>query len=380
MSKYAEILDAVKNAESIKEKTQMSEYFLNVIERVKDDLYADERADITDFALEELETIPELIKNAESYREKCKIFDYENAVLGLVTVATGYVGELPQEKLDMVKSVVELINSETFLENAVDALFEKEEITLYDAEELVSLVSGLTDTYQKARFYQGMLEYAELVENMSDEAWKRISDYISSELDAFFERGNSLTNDDIVALELACDACKLFFNDAMAEKVVKILSLGYSNVNYYAIATLLESKYQIPEEAVTAIAKDLEYACNAYSLFEKYGKTDLFPKECSDPVYLAKSDMAHWLSYPTELGKMPDEIEYLGQAKVKKEMFFIFRYKSDSENLSEELKGEWLIGWSSNDGGTFSNFDLYEDYEKKTVEKTVKYIKRKLIG
>ena len=63
----------------------------------------------------------------------------------------------------------------------------------------------------------------------------------------------------------------------------------------------------------------------------------------------------------------------------KGETFHVFRYKSDSDNLGDDLKGVWLIGWSGNDGGTFSNFDKYADYEKKTPEKTVKYIRRKLL-
>ena len=54
-------------------------------------------------------------------------------------------------------------------------------------------------------------------------------------------------------------------------------------------------------------------------------------------------------------------------------------YTSDSENLEDDLKGKWLIGWSSEDGGTFSNFDLYENYEQKTVENTLKFIKKKLL-
>ena len=87
----------------------------------------------------------------------------------------------------------------------------------------------------------------------------------------------------------------------------------------------------------------------------------------------------HWLTYPTELGKAPDEIEYLGKAEVKKEVFHIFRFKSDSNNLGDDLKGKWLIGWSSNDGGTFSEFDEYEKFKKETPEKTVKNIKKKIL-
>ena len=65
--------------------------------------------------------------------------------------------------------------------------------------------------------------------------------------------------------------------------------------------------------------------------------------------------------------------------KVKKEHFWIFRFQSNSDTLDEEHQNRWLIGWSSDDGGTFSEFHPYELFEKKTPEKTVKYIKKKLL-
>ena len=65
--------------------------------------------------------------------------------------------------------------------------------------------------------------------------------------------------------------------------------------------------------------------------------------------------------------------------KTKKEDYYIFKFKSNSDNLSDDLKDKYLIGWSNNGGGTFSNFDLYENFEEKTIEKTLKKIKKKLL-
>ena len=92
--------------------------------------------------------------------------------------------------------------------------------------------------------------------------------------------------------------------------------------------------------------------------------------------------MVHWLMYPTELGKEPDEIEYIGKITYlfKKEVYYVFKYRSNSDTLDDNLKNKWLIGWSSEDGGTFSNFDEYALYEKNTIDATLKNIKKKLIG
>ena len=130
--------------------------------------------------------------------------------------------------------------------------------------------------------------------------------------------------------------------------------------------------------AYAALCASREIAMT-YHLLEQHNMTDRFPAELRDPAYLAKSNMVRWLTYPTELGKEPDGIELLGVTKKKGETFHVFRFKSDSDNLGNDLKGVWLIGWSGSDGGTFSNFDKYADYEKKTPEKTVKYIRRKLL-
>lgn len=69
----------------------------------------------------------------------------------------------------------------------------------------------------------------------------------------------------------------------------------------------------------------------------------------------------------------------LGDIKVKGVKYYIFKYKSNSDNLSDDLKNEWLIGWSNLGGGTFSNFDRLCDYEQKNLEKTLKMIKKKLL-
>jgi len=64
----------------------------------------------------------------------------------------------------------------------------------------------------------------------------------------------------------------------------------------------------------------------------------------------------------------------------RKEVFHVFKFRSDSDTLGDDLKNKWLVGWSSNDGGTFSNFDEFAPFEKEPAEKALKLIKKKLIG
>ena len=146
--------------------------------------------------------------------------------------------------------------------------------------------------------------------------------------------------------------------------------------------SLLALNQEVPQNAIDALAGDLVHAQLIHSTLARFGKEALFPAGLNNPEYLAKSDLVHWLTYPTELGKAPDEIEYIGKITYlfKREVYHVFKYRSDSETLGDDLRGKWLIGWSSADGGTFSNFDEFKKFDLGNPDKTLKNIKKKLIG
>ena len=50
------------------------------------------------------------------------------------------------------------------------------------------------------------------------------------------------------------------------------------------------------------------------------------------------------------------------------------------DSIDDESKNKWLIGWSSEEGGTFSNFDSYAPFEKMPTKKALRLIKKKIIG
>ena len=150
-------------------------------------------------------------------------------------------------------------------------------------------------------------------------------------------------------------------------------------ISLFTVKSLAQTERTIPEDVIIKLAEDVSCAVVLYISLKKADKLDLLPEKYASEEYIARSDMTRWLEYPTELGKTPDELEYIGKVTVKKHDFHIFRYRTDSENLKEDRRGKWLIGWSSLEGGTFSPFVDYEKYEKKTVEKTLRHIARKLI-
>ena len=331
---------------------------------------------LAEFTFKEIEELIFLIPTVKSYKEKDGIFDYEDGLIGLVMACHSSPTQISKENINNVNILVDLVDKERFVENAITDIFEKNINDKSTIEKLVSLLLPLEDEFQKGQLYQGLAHYRNNISQLPLESKDVLSDYINAEMKRYID--GQLDEVIIANLEFACDVAKYFINDAIITRLYESLKLNNNNISFYALGSLLEAKCNVPVNVIVALANDLVYGDMTYSLLNKYGKKDMFPVELANEEYLAKSDLVHWLTYPTELGQAPDEIEFVGKIR-KKEDYYIFKFKSNSDTLSDDLKDKWLIGWANNEGGTFSNFDLYENFEQKTIEKTLKRIKKRLL-
>ena len=390
MTTYTPILDRVRAAETMHDKSQLLTYLGRALSANRKKLSPADRTELGAFTLSELEAIPARLNKTENYREKDEIFGIMDSLMNLVMICYDSPAAMPRDKVEMIQRVIERCNKERFLENAIDEAF-KGNPTEADMERILCMAAPLKDEFHKGQLWQGLIHYKGQVQQLSNDAKAVLVKYAVSELTRFAEarREGTFTEEMKDQLEFICDAagCLMFrapVNPELVGLIGDLLELKDGDISYYALSTLLlvngkPSDGKPFNMAISLLAHNATYADMTYHLLERHSMTDCFPAELRDPAYLAKSDLVHWLTYPTELGREPDEIELLGVTKKKGETFHVFRYKSDSDNLGDDLKGVWLIGWSGNDGGTFSNFDKYADYEKKTPEKTVKYIRRKLL-
>ena len=385
MSSFTNIINSIKTAETLRDKSQLLTYLGRALSANRKKITPADKGELGAFALSELEEVPARLNKAESYREKDEIFGIMDSLMNLVMICYDSPAAMAPDKVEMIQRVIERCNKERFLENAIDEAFGGNPDEA-DMERILCMASPLKDEFQKGQLWHGLLHYKGQVQRLSNDAKAVLAKYAVSELSRFAEarKEGALTEEMLGNLEFICDAAgSLMLNAPANPELVALISdlfeMKDSDISYYALSTLLSVGEKAPDEVIVALANDLVYADLTYSLLERHSMTARFPAELRDPAYLAKSDLVHWLTYPTELGREPDEIELLGVTKKKGETFHVFRYKSDSDNLGDDLKGVCLIGWSGNDGGTFSNFDKYADYEKKTPEKTVKYIRRKLL-
>ena len=392
MSAYSEILSLIREANSLREKEQLLTYLGRSLSVSKKRLLPADRRELGDFAVDEMARIPDILDKAADYREKDAVFGIVDSLMNLVMLCFGGPANVPAEQLEVLKGSVERCNKERFLENAVDEyLGGKDGLpTAADMERILCMAMPLKDEFHKSMLWQGLIHYKDRVQRLRAEAKAVLVKYALSELDrctALCAEGTA--SEDVYGnLEFISDAARWLMEDRaigdeacgeLIRRITALFSLERPAVSFFALSTLLAVGADVSDGVIRSLAENIEYADRVYHMLKQRGMTSRFPAELQDPVYLAKSDMVQWLAYPTELGKRPDEIEYLGRTKKKGEIFHIFRYKSDSENLDSDTRNVWLIGWAGTEGGTFSNFDRYEDYERGTPEKTVKYIRKKIL-
>ena len=378
MSKFNEMIAQMETV-GYAEKRQFLQYLAQMAERAKHRFSADDKTALLSYAYEEAERMLRAIPKADSYKEKDLIFECEDFLMGLVMHLSGSPSNIQEDKLIKLKALAELVDKERYIERALDSVFSQDAISEVDINRLLYWVRSCTDEYQKSKLFLGLAHYSQNISKFNSGARQIMTDYLVSELCRLMKLD---TADSWNALELLADICKHFGDARVVAALTDLLQLGRHHINFYAVDSLFALGTDVSQTVIHALARDLEYANLTYGVLQRYGKTELFPVNCTTEEYLAKSDLVHWLTFPTELGKVPDEIVYIGRIKqlFKKEVFHVFKYRSDSDTLDENLKNKWLIGWSSNDGGTFSNFDEYALFEKATIDATLKNIKKKRIG
>ena len=377
MLKLKEILSSIKESDNYGQNAALLTVLLNSFSNkpvIKSDL-----AEIKVFTLAEMNKLIALIKKTTDYKLKDELFNYEDKLIGLFMLLLGKNYEINDDEMMIMHKLVDIVAKEQVLENTIHEIFEHNLINQFDIAKIIDIVKGRKDEFHRGMLYPALLHHKDNMDKLTSEAKIELAKYFISEFERYLSK-KKLNDVEINNLEIAVDVCAYFATDRIIELLKDILKLGYNNINYYVVDSLLAINQHIDIKTISELAKDIRHASVTYALLERNKQADLFPKEFAAPEYLAKSDMVQWLVYPTELGKMPCSIELLGTIDVKKELYHIFKYKSDSDNLEDSLKNEWLIGWSSNDESTFSNFDKLSQFEQKNNDKTLKVIKKKLFG
>ncbi len=380
MAQIDSIIDAIKK-ENYKGKLQLVSYTYRILTSIGEKLEQEDKNTLLTFSLQELTQAGKDILNSKSEQEKDTVISYADGLTHIITVLCPDPLILSEQERELVRLSVALIEQETKLERAVEAVFGSDSDTIEEADitELFSYVPD-GDVYKRCKLYDGVVHFQANIDKMSAKAKDVFSCELTKDLRLYL--GKAPKGEELHLLELAADLTRHFATYEALCLLSDITELGHTSINCYALRTLLECSHELPDGIIMPLAKDLEYANLAYSFLEQANKEHMFPEEYSTPEYLAKSDLVHWLCYPTELGKAPDEIEYLGEVKklFSKDIYYIFKFRSESDTLGDDVRGKWLVGWSNDDGGTFSEFELFSDFDRGDIKATLKSIKKHVVG
>lgn len=375
MEIYKQMIEEAKSQTDVLDKTSILAGYINIIKNSKAKLSAVERKELFDFAFSELQPLEQKIEKAKTYKERDNIFGLCDKLLTLIMMSNG----ANENTAQTLVSLLECVNKYRVLENAIDEMFAKDKIDEKDVKNVLEKATNAKETYEKGRLFVGLMHYEKMFDKISEEGRNLLVKFLNKETLEAVLAFDKLDEDGKFNLEILCDLLRLYYNKDTVRILKTAEKIENPAIAFYSADSLLELDEVPDQKTISYLANNIVYACLIHDSLEKNGLVEMFPKNLDDSVYLAKSDLVHWLCYPTELGKEPDEIEFLGKAKKHKEEFHVFKYKSNSDKLPEEKHNVWLVGWSGNNGGTFSDFDLLSDFEKKTPEKTFKKIVKKCL-
>jgi len=142
----------------------------------------------------------------------------------------------------------------------------------------------------------------------------------------------------------------------------------------FAAISLLRHECEPAKEDIMDIAANSETRNWFYNALVKMGRSEIYPEEYRNQKSFAESNMVEWLVYPTELGRMPDEIELMNVFDIDEKEYYLFRFRCQSSEHWKE-KG-WMAGVAGPfdkrnspttlaEGHTFSHFENWESKQPR---------------
>jgi len=158
-------------------------------------------------------------------------------------------------------------------------------------------------------------------------------------------------------------------------KLREALNFADAILKYFAIVSLLRLGKTVSAEDISAVAARAETRNWLYQFLQNQKQEGLFPKKFLTQAAFAESDMVNWLVYPTELGRVPDEIELMKVVPIDTGLaggiydYYLFRFRTLEPHWA--AKNGWIAGVSGPFhrqasptvhalGHTFSTFTKWE--------------------
>ncbi|GEM49742.1 hypothetical protein [Deinococcus cellulosilyticus] len=160
-----------------------------------------------------------------------------------------------------------------------------------------------------------------------------------------------------------------FLNTPAANTVLKD-ALKYSDPHLkgWAAISLIFNKQTVPAADIQAVADSNDMRFTFYDYLERADRLDLFPEQYRNQQSLAQSDLAHWLTYPDELGYEPASVEYVQtfseEGKDGKMNYYLFKFTDRDGKAYAGLSGPFYQAEEPTIQGGGSTFSNYTEWDK----------------
>src|SRR5262249_23469574 len=178
---------------------------------------------------------------------------------------------------------------------------------------------------------------------------------------------------------LLLDLLGYFHVEKVVEELQRSLRYRDPRLKYFGISSLLRLGKVVDPKQVEDVAAYAETRNYMYDRLQKMGKENLYPRKYRTQIAFAESNMVDWLSYPSELGRAPDDIELakvvpmdLGEEGLCD--YYVFRFgmnpphEKSSEGWMAGIAGPFRRKESPTTTGLGHTFTGFEKWEGRSPE------------
>jgi hypothetical protein len=129
----------------------------------------------------------------------------------------------------------------------------------------------------------------------------------------------------------------------------------------------------VPGDVLTAVAANATARNKLFDGMQRIGRSKQFPSRYFSHEAFAESQMVDWLTYPTELGRTPDELELMETFDLEdgEERYYLFRFRSGHPDWADygwmaALAGPYFVLGPPETFGGGETFSNCEGWEKKS--------------
>lgn len=152
---------------------------------------------------------------------------------------------------------------------------------------------------------------------------------------------------------------------------------GDDDIRLTAVMAMVSKDIPVADQLIEEIASRPDLSHRLAVTLHGLRRLDLFPEVYRTQKALAEAEMVHWLQYPTEMARPPEEIELLKVVQIDHPQdgpseCYCYRYRHPSFE-----DGKWLVGMAGpypiaaqptpNGSWTFSHFDEWTEATADTA-------------